>query len=84
MEKILAIVFLLLFIWVAIPHVERGEWLAPAAAPYDHWAFDYSVPGSRELLATPPLDYGWYRFDFWNTPSTAGRPVLQNDFRLRR
>lgn len=84
MEKILAIVFLIVFLWVAIPHIRQGEWLAPAVVPYDHWALEYAAPGSRALLATPPLDYGWYRFDFWNTPPTAGRPVYVDDFRLRR
>ncbi len=84
MEKVLAIVFLVLFVWVAIPHIRRGEWLAPAAAPYEHWAYEYTVPGSRELLATPPEGYGWYRFDFWNAPPLEGRPVRRGDFSLRR
>lgn len=80
--KILAIVFLILFVWFAIPHIVRGEWFAPAAAPAGHWAYEYAAPGSREFLATPPEGYGMYRFDVWNNPPTDGRSITKRDFRL--
>jgi hypothetical protein len=83
MEKILAAIFLILFIWVAVPHVKRFEWLAPTAAPSGWWGFKYGPNGSEELLATPPQGYGWFRFDAWNTPPLEVRPVTRDDFRLR-
>ncbi len=75
MEKIIAIAGLVVFFWYAIPHISRGEWIAPTAAPYEHWAFEYAAPSSRELLATPPEGYGWFRFDGWNNPPLEGRPL---------
>lgn len=84
MTQVLAIIFLVLFVWVAVPHIARGEWLAPTAMPYDHWAHAYAIPGSREMLATPPEGYGWFRFDFWNNPPATGRSVQKGDFALRR
>jgi len=84
MERFLAIVFLLLFIWFAVPHVMRGEWFAPTAGPADHWAYEYAAPGTKQLLATPPEGYGVFRFDFWNTPPTKGRSVTREDIRLQK
>lgn len=75
MERIIAIVGLIFFLWFAIPHLSRGEWIAPTAAPADHWAYAIAAPGSQELLATPPEGYGWFRFDIWNNPTTDGRPL---------
>ncbi|MBY0328607.1 hypothetical protein K2Q02_00720 [Patescibacteria group bacterium] len=82
--KVLAIVFLIFFIWFATPHIMRGEWFAPTAGPSDHWAYEYAAPGTKQLLATPPEGYGVFRFDFWNTPPTSGRSVVKNDFRLEK
>lgn len=81
MERFLAIVFLILFIWVAIPHIKRGEWFAPAMGPSEHWAYEYAAPGSKNLIATPPEGYGLFRFDFWNTPPTGGRAVTKEDLK---
>jgi len=82
--KVLATIFLILFIWFAVPHIVRGEWFAPTAGPNNHWAYQYAAPGTRDLLATPPTDFGLFRFDFWNTPPTSGRPVTKDDIRLEK
>jgi hypothetical protein len=77
MGKLLAIVFLIVFVWFAVPHLRRGEWLAPTAISPD-WQGLTPTYG----LASPPEGYGWFRFDFWNNPPYAGRPVSRDDFRL--
>lgn len=82
MEKVLAIVFLIIFVLFAIPHLRRGEWIAPTAiAPYG-WPLESTDPNLRPYLATPPEGYGWFRFDFWNIPPSPGRPVRRSDFRI--
>ncbi len=77
MDKILAIVVLVLFVWLAIPRILQGEWLAPTA----------SMPGSwnsvAEASANPPGGFGWFHFDFWNTPTANGQPFADTDTRLR-
>ncbi len=84
MGKILAIVFLILFIWVAIPHIAKGEWLAPTEIAPNSWLI--VSPNDTDLAtasASPIQGFGWFHFDFWNnTPSTAGRTVQRSDFRL--
>jgi len=75
MGRILAAIFLILFIWVAVPHIRRGEWISPTAIAPGTWMEDAAIPEYRPLLATPPQGYGWYRFDAWNAPSPYGRPV---------
>ncbi|MES2224866.1 MAG: hypothetical protein V4478_02670 [Patescibacteria group bacterium] len=84
MERILAIVVLIVVVWVAIPHVRAGEWLAPTAISPDSWVAAYDTTGYAQASATPPEGYGWFHFDFWNNPSTEGRSVAKGDFRLRR
>ena len=85
MGKVLAIVFLIVFIWWAYPFVSRGLWIAPTAVAPNTWMVEYLPDDQRELLATPPEGYGWFRFDFWNAGSqyTPGRPVTKSDFRLQ-
>ena len=84
MGKVLAIVFILVFVWWAWPHLRRGEWIAPTAVAPNTWMSDYLPEDQRVLLATPPESYGWFRFDFWHASSnsTIGRPVVKNDFHL--
>lgn len=85
MGKVLAIVFLVVFIWWAYPFVSRGEWIAPTAVAPNTWMSNYLSQEDRTLLATPPEGYGWSRFDFWNSPpQTPPRPVVRSDFTLQR
>jgi hypothetical protein len=84
MEKVLAIVVLLVFVWLAIPHLAQGQWIAPTAIAPNSWVVGYDTTGNAAALATPPQGYGWFHFDFWNTPTTAGQPVTRSDFSLRR
>lgn len=80
MDRFLAIVFLILFFWVAIPHIIRGEWFAPTLAPSaNHWAYQTLDQDSRNLIATPPEGVGLFRFDFWNNPPAGGRSVTKAD-----
>jgi hypothetical protein len=85
MGKVLAIVFLVVFVWWAYPFVSRGLWIAPTAVMPDSWMGDYARATGQDLLATPPQGYGWYRFDFWHEESAQvpGRPVYKSDFRLQ-
>jgi hypothetical protein len=83
MAKILAIIFLILFIWVAIPHIKRNEWLGPTAVKPGWWGLNYDTSGLGTASATLPDGYGWFRYDYWNNPPLEGRPVTRDDFRLR-
>ena len=87
MTKVLATIFLIIFIWWAFPHIQHGEWFAPTAtAPYA-WTNKYMNDENVNLLATPPEGYGMYHFDVWNTSgdtvATPGRSVTHDDFTLR-
>lgn len=83
MGKVLAIVFLIVFIWWAYPFVSRGEWFAPTAVAPNTWMSNYLAQDDRTLLATPPTGSGWFRFDFWNNPQTPPRPIVRSDFTLQ-
>lgn len=80
MGKILATIFLIIFIWIAYPHFSRGEWIAPTALPPGYWGLEYAP--QYTYLAEPESGYGWFRFDFWHHSPVNGRPVYQSDFRL--
>lgn len=80
MGKIIAIIFVIVFIWVSYPHFARGEWLAPTAVPPGYWGLEYTP--ELTYLSRPPQGYGWYRFDVWNNPPVTGRPVRKGDFRF--
>jgi hypothetical protein len=83
MGKILAIVFILLFVWVAVPHLKQGEWIAPTAIAPNSWVVAYDDTGYAAASATPIQGYGWFHFDFWNHDvNTPGRAVSRGDFRL--
>jgi hypothetical protein len=83
MEKVLAIVVLVVVLWVAIPHLMAGEWLAPTAVAPHSWITSYDTTGYAAASATPPEGYGWFHFDFWDNPSPTGRSVQKDDFSLR-
>jgi hypothetical protein len=83
MEKVLAIVVLVVALLVAIPHIKAGEWLAPTAVDPNSWITSYDTTGYAAASATPPEGYGWFRFDFWNNRSLDGRPVQKGDFNIR-
>ena len=93
MEKFLAIVILILFVWLAIPHIVRGEWIAPTAISPNSWVTSYTVGNGlgdsnqanqlAEAASIPSQGLGWFHFDFWNNPPTEGRPATTNDLSLR-
>ncbi len=90
MEKVLAIVVLIVALLIAAPHIKAGEWLAPTPVMPGSWVTTYDTTGNAAAAATPPEGYGWFHFDFWNNgPSSAGRsfsegrPVQKGDFNIR-
>jgi hypothetical protein len=90
MEKVLAIVVLIIFVWLAIPRLVQGQWIAPTALMPGSWAATDTYPGTTyqsadfaQALATPPQGFGWFHFDFWNGPSSGGEPATTQDLRLR-
>jgi len=84
MGKILAIVGLILFVWMAIPHVKNREWLAPTPISPNSWVVTYDTTGYAAAAAEPSTGYGWFRFDFWNNPPPGGRVVTKRDTRIFR
>jgi hypothetical protein len=91
MGRILAIVLLLIFIWVAIPHIAKGEWIAPTAVAPGSWvaqpnyASNYDTTQYAAASATPIEGYGWFHFDFWNYShiDQPGQPVQKGDFNIK-
>jgi hypothetical protein len=91
MEKILAIVVLVVVAWWAVPYIAHGEFIAPTAVAPNSWVTSYNLGGSNysggdqvaQSASQPSQGYGFFRFDFWNNPPTQGRPVTQSDTRLR-
>lgn len=89
MEKFLAIVALVLFVWLAIPHLIKGVWLAPTptpphswtnAAPYGGGTYNNQVASVSNAL---PFGFGWFHFDFWNTPPHTGKQASRSDLAVR-
>jgi hypothetical protein len=64
--KILAIVVILVGLWYVIPHVRRGEYIAPTAIMPGSWITRDDRSGLALAMATPPEGVGWFHFDFWN------------------
>jgi hypothetical protein len=89
MEKILAIAVLLIFIWLAIPRLVHGQWIAPTAVEPGSWTTQTSAlvspatAGLAEAAGTPSEGFGWFHFDFWNHPSLAGQPATTADLHFR-
>jgi len=83
MDKVLAIVFLIVFVWLAIPRIAQVEWIAPTAVPPNSWTTQYDTSGNAEALANPPEGFGWFHFDFWNHPTDQGQPATTQDLHFR-
>lgn len=59
MGKILAIIFLAVFAWYALPIMARGIWVSPTLYPSSWWGepiYDYSTEVAK-------YGYGWFNFD---------------------
>ncbi len=59
MGKVLAIIFLVVFFWYAIPIVGQAIWIAPTAYPNDWWGqsiYPYDSQVAQD-------GYGWFNFD---------------------
>jgi len=83
--KIAAVIFLILFVWIAIPRVVRNEWIAPTPLPPGYWGLAYAGYNYEDsALDEPEQGYGWFRYDVWNNPPIEGRPVTRDDFSLTR
>lgn len=81
-QKILAAAIAILIVWVMVPHVKRGEFIAPNPLPANTWMSEYVESNYHQTLATPPEGYGFRRFDFWNEAPLSGRPAEKDDFDL--
>jgi fatty acid desaturase len=59
MGKIIATIFLAVFIWYSVPLLLRGLWVSPTLYP-DYWygedIYNYEPQVARE-------GYGWFNFD---------------------
>lgn len=59
MGKIIAIIFLAVFAWYAVPLLARGIWIAPTAYP-DYWwgpdIYQYDAQVAQD-------GSGWFNFD---------------------
>lgn len=76
MAKILAIIFLVVVAWFAIPQIAKAQWFAPTLYPSYWWGDQFlgyeSTTGAR--------GYGWFDFDFWSNrpaPYTGYSPTLR-------
>lgn len=83
MERILAIVVLIVFVWLAIPRLIQGEWIAPTAVMPNSWVASYAAQNGLANADTPSEGFGWFHFDFWNNPSLAGQSASASDVHLR-
>lgn len=83
MSRIIAALFLIVFIWFAIPHAKNGEWFAPTILPSSHWLYS-KYPEYKDNLSSVDQGYGMFRFDFWNNPPTSGRTITNDDLSLRK
>lgn len=67
MGKILAIIFLCVFAWYAIPVLAKGVWIAPTMYPSDWWGQDvyhYNPQVAQD-------GYGWFNFDPREAPGSG-------------
>ncbi len=83
MTRFIGVLFLIVFIWFAIPHAKNGEWFAPTALPSEHWVYE-KYPEYRSELSSVDKGYGMFRFDFWNNPPTTGREITNKDLSLKK
>ncbi|MBP6857760.1 MAG: hypothetical protein KBC11_01005 [Candidatus Pacebacteria bacterium] len=68
MGKIIAIIFLAVFAWYALPIMAKGIWVSPTMYPTDWWGDD--VYDYNPQVATD--GYGWFNFDP-RKPADSGR-----------
>ncbi len=59
MGKILAIIFLCVFGWYAIPLLVRGIWISPTMYP-DYWWGEHVYDYNPQVASD---GYGWFNFD---------------------
>jgi hypothetical protein len=68
MGKILAIVFLVIGAWFAVPKIAQAQWFAPTLYPNYWWG--------QSVYNYPPQvaqrGYGWFNINFW-----GGQPSIQ-------
>jgi hypothetical protein len=89
MDKFLAIVVLLAFVWLAIPRLISEQWIAPTPVAPNSWATAPSAYVSSfgaeeaQAAATPPEGFGWFHFDFWNHPTLEAQPASTADLKFR-
>ena len=68
MGKVLAIIFLAVFVWYAGPILKQGLWFAPTLYPEYWWGedvYDYTPAVASD-------GYGWFSFDPRETSSNRG------------
>lgn len=91
MEKVLAIVVLIMFVWLAIPRVTQGEWIAPTAIDPGSWVTHQTYTANYESNqlaqadSAPSQGFGWFHFDFWNDDNyrAPGIPATTADLDFR-
>jgi hypothetical protein len=81
--RIIAAIIAILIVWVMVPHIKQGEFLAPNPIAPNTWMATYVDSDYHRAMATPPDGYGFRRYDVWNDPSLEGRPATKDDFQLR-
>ena len=60
MGKILAVVFLVVFFWYAIPILSQGIWFSPTMYPNDWWSNENIYNYSPQVASD---NFGWFNFD---------------------
>ncbi len=69
MGKILAIIFLVVFAWFAIPHIAKAQWISPTLYPSYWWG---ASPVYQYDPVTANRGYGWFSLNIF-----GGRPAVQ-------
>ena len=70
MGKIIAIIFLVVFFWYAIPLASQGIWISPTLYPDSWWGqdiYEYNPQVAKD-------GYGWFQVDPRKHP-TSGRTM---------
>ena len=77
MGKVLAIIFLVVFAWYAVPILSRGIWIAPTAYDTESWWGDQPFTYDPQVAQA---GYGWFNFDPRkpNGPGQTTREVLDS------
>lgn len=83
MSRIIAALFLIVFVWFAIPHAKNGEWFAPTILPPYHWIYNHN-PKYKTSLSPIEDGYAMYSFDFWNDKNISIRSVTNDDLVFKK